>query len=115
MFSCARPTHPTIIGKWSGQDKAGNTIAVAFTPEGEYHLQVNHQALIGSTDNHPLQYQVLSSSRKQAEIMLFEDESDLIQGYQALLQAHFQANNRLELKPDNGNQSNEQAILLTRE
>ncbi|NRB64314.1 MAG: hypothetical protein HRU40_15025 [Saprospiraceae bacterium] len=115
LGSCSRPLHPTLVGQWEGQDSAGNNIAIAFTPDGEYHLSVNENHLIGSSDNKPLQYQILTSSRKRAEVMLFENKTDLIQGYQSIIHADFLSGNTIELRPQQKNTADDQPLFLVRE
>lgn len=115
LGSCSRPLHPTLVGQWEGQDNAGNNIAIAFTPDGEYHLSVNQNHLIGSSDNKPLQYQILTSSRKSAEVILFEDKTDLILGYQAIIHANFLSGNTIELRPQQKNIADDQPLFLVRE
>jgi len=111
LGSCARPATQTLIGQWQGQDPSGNAIRITFTEQGEYHLTVNQQPLIGSSDNQPLQFSIATQKRKSMEVHLFEDVAS---SFHATLQADFLPNGELELTPEPAASVEQQPIRLQR-
>jgi len=111
LGSCARRTSQSLIGQWQGQDPSGNAIHITFTEKGEYLLSVNQQPLIGSAENHPLQFSIAAKKKKSLEVHLFEDSAS---SFHATLQADFLPNGILELIPEPSTTAQQQAIRLQR-
>ena len=111
LLTCSRHTTPDIVGQWQGIDEAGNHIRIAFTQQGEYHLSVNQNPLIGS-DNQPLKYQ-LAPQGECLEVLLFEQESDIEHDRISRLQANFITRRQMRLVPKQEAEAG-QGIQLTR-
>jgi|GEM_PF-4449168 len=111
LLACSRNTTSAFVGQWQGQDDAGNSIRIEFTPQGEYHLFVNQNPLIGS-DSQPLKYQLMPQT-DYVEVLLFEQASDIEQDRISRLQANFLSRRQLLLVPSQEAQQNE-GIQLTR-